>query len=68
MGFRTHPSSGAGGLASVPFQMRHGAMMAHPRRLAVIVPADFVMSRDMLRGVKQRAESLASADRSLRGV
>jgi hypothetical protein len=30
-----------------------------------IVPADFVMSRDMLRGVKQRAESLASADRSL---
>jgi hypothetical protein len=33
-----------------------------------IVPADFVMSRDMLRGVKQRAESLASADRSLRGV
>ena len=33
-----------------------------------IVPADFVMSRDMLRGVKQRAESLASADRSLRRV
>ena len=25
------------------------------------VPADFVMSRDMLRGVRQRAESLASA-------
>ena len=33
-----------------------------------IVPADFVMSRDMLRGVKQRAESLTSADRSLPGV
>lgn len=26
---------------------------------AVLVPADFVMSRDMLRGVKQRAETLA---------
>ena len=26
----------------------------------LIVPADFLMSRDMLRGVKQRAESLAS--------
>ena len=25
-----------------------------------IVPADFVMSRDMLKGVKQRAESLAT--------
>jgi len=28
----------------------------------LIVPADFGMSRDMLRGVKQRAESLASAN------
>jgi hypothetical protein len=27
----------------------------------LIVPADFLMSRDMLRGVKQRAESLVSA-------
>jgi hypothetical protein len=27
----------------------------------LIVPADFLMSRDMLQGVKQRAESLASA-------
>jgi hypothetical protein len=30
----------------------------------LIVPADFVMSRDMLRGVKQRAESLGSASGS----
>jgi hypothetical protein len=29
-----------------------------------IVPADFVMSRDMLRGVKQRAESLGTASGS----
>ena len=27
--------------------------------LAAMVPADFVMSRDMLHGVKQRAEKLA---------
>jgi hypothetical protein len=31
----------------------------------LIVPADFVMSRDMLRGVKQRAESLASASQAV---
>jgi hypothetical protein len=55
--------------------MDYVTMVVHPWRLArprpqleaedtvevLIVPADFVMSRDMLPGVKQRAESLASA-------
>jgi hypothetical protein len=37
---------------STPWWMRAGALL-------FLVPADFVMSRDMLRGVRQRAETLA---------
>jgi hypothetical protein len=41
--------------------MDYGTMVFTLGGWLLIVPADFVMSRDMLRGVKQRAESLASA-------
>jgi hypothetical protein len=32
--------------------------------MMAIIPADFVMSRQMLRGVKTRAERMAPADRA----
>jgi hypothetical protein len=40
--------------------MEHQPMVVYARRLASHRPADFLMSREMLRGIKQRAESLAS--------
>jgi hypothetical protein len=33
--------------------------------LGVVVPADFVMSRQMLRGVRRRAEATTAADLAL---